>query len=71
MQSPIDLNPASTTHDSINKLRLVPNDRLAALHALQLSERTIDSLGFFLKEMQRVFSGLLSAKPSRATSPER
>jgi hypothetical protein len=71
MQSPIGLIPASTTHDSIDKLRLAPNDRLAALQALQLSERTVDSLGFFLKEIQRVFSGLLSAKSARTNNPER
>ena len=71
MQATIVLIPASTTNDSINKLRLAPNDRLAALHALQLSERTVDSLGFFLKEIQRVFSGLLSAKSTRTNNPER
>ena len=71
MQATVVLIPASTTYDSINKLRLAPNDRLAALHALQLSERTVDSLGFFLKETQRFFSGFLAAMSMRATSPER
>jgi len=62
MHLPIGLTPASTTHDSINELRLAPNDRLAALHALQLGERIADSLTFFLRKIQRVFSRLLSAQ---------
>jgi len=71
MQATIVLIPASTTYDSINKLRLAPNDRLATLHALQLSERTVDPTVFFLKEIQQFFSGLLAAMSMRATSPER
>ena len=58
----------SALHDSINTLRLAPNERLSALHALRLSEYAVDSVEVFLQGVQRVLSGLPFTKPMLVTS---